>query len=372
MKRLDGTKAKEVQVLHVVPRGFGGAGGVFGGAERYVHELARFMAPRTSTRIVTFGDASEEREDGPLQIRILGKPWLVRGQYHNPFSTKVIREARRATVIHCHQQHVLISSFLALLGKLLRKKVFVTELGGGGWDVSAYLSTDSWYAGHLHISAYSRHIYNHEDLPKSHVIYGGVDRGKFFPAEQFSPDGPILYVGRLLPHKGIDYLLEGVPADLPLKVVGKPLDTSFMEYLRTLAKGKRVEFLHEVEDGELVNIYQEASCVVLPSVYETRFGVKSKVPELLGQTLLEGMACAIPAICTHVASMPEVVEHEKTGFVVPPNNPAVLGERLHWLRANPDQAMHMGRAGLQRVVEMFDWERVVETCFRIYGFSMPE
>ena len=52
------------------------------------------------------------------------------------------------------------------------------------------------------------------------------------------------------------------------------------------------------------------------------------MPELLGQTLIEGMACGTPAICTDVASMPEVVEDGVTGFVVPPNDPAYLGAKL--------------------------------------------
>ena len=62
-----------------------GASGVFGGAERYVHELARFMSRRTSTRILTFGDNSEYWEDGPLQVHVLGQPWLVEGSTTIPF-----------------------------------------------------------------------------------------------------------------------------------------------------------------------------------------------------------------------------------------------------------------------------------------------
>ena len=367
MKKVTVPERSKTSVLHVVPRGFGGASGVFGGAERYVHELARFMSRRTSTRILTFGDNSEYWEDGPLQVHVLGQPWLVRGQYHNPFSLKVIREAKQASIIHCHQQHVLVSSFLALLGKVLRKKVFVTELGGGGWDISAYLSTDSWYSGHLHISAYSRKIYNHAENHAAHVIYGGVDREKFFPAKRYRTEGPILYVGRLLPHKGVDYLIEGVPANLPVKIIGKPLDKSFLDHLKKLAKGKQIEFLHQVEDGQLLEIYQGACCVVLPSVYQTRFDKTTKVPELLGQTLLEGMACAIPAICTDVASMPEVVQDKETGFVVPPNDPKSLYNRLQWFKDNPDASERMGKAGLRRVSECFDWDRVVDDCFRIYG-----
>ena len=58
------------------------------------------------------------------------------------------------------------------------------------------------------------------------------------------------------------------------------------------------------------------------------YGHESKVPELLGQTLLEGMACGALAICTAVASMPEVVTDGETGFVVPPNDPAAM--RAGW------------------------------------------
>ena len=90
--------------------------------------------------------------------------------------------------------------------------------------------------------------------------------------------------------------------------------------------------------------YRRALCVVLPSVYRTPAG-ETKVPELLGQTLLEGMACGAAAICTDVASMPEVVEDGVTGFVVPPNDPAAIGERLAWLARHRERAAVMGAAG---------------------------
>ena len=53
--------------------------------------------------------------------------------------------------------------------------MFVTDLGGGGFDVSAYVSTDRWFHGHLHISEYSRKVAGHERNPRARVILGGVD-----------------------------------------------------------------------------------------------------------------------------------------------------------------------------------------------------
>jgi glycosyltransferase involved in cell wall biosynthesis len=78
------------------------------------------------------------------------------------------------------------------------------------------------------------------------------------------------------------------------------------------------------------------------------------------------MACGAPAICTDVASMPEVVEDGVTGFVVPPNDPEALRRKLLWLREHPEQARAMGEAARRRVLERFTWTAVVERCLAIY------
>jgi glycosyltransferase involved in cell wall biosynthesis len=99
---------------------------------------------------------------------------------------------------------------------------------------------------------------------------------------------------------------------------------------------------------------------------------ETKVPELLGQTLLEGMACGSAALCTRVASMPEVVNDGVTGFVVPPNNPAALGDRLAWLAAHREQAAAMGLAGRERVLRNFTWDAVVARCLAAYAAAPVE
>jgi glycosyltransferase involved in cell wall biosynthesis len=119
----------------------------------------------------------------------------------------------------------------------------------------------------------------------------------------------------------------------------------------------------------LIEAYRSAMCVVLPSVCRTMYGEESKVPELLGQTLLEAMACGAPTICTKVASMPEVVENEKTGFVVPPNDPQALGEKILWLRDHPREREAMGLAARERVLSAFTWPAVVRRCLKIYGIN---
>jgi glycosyltransferase involved in cell wall biosynthesis len=136
--------------------------------------------------------------------------------------------------------------------------------------------------------------------------------------------------------------------------------------LAKLAAGKPVRFRPDCDDAELVRAYRRAACVVLPSVYRTALGGETRVPELLGQTLLEGMACGAPGLCTAVGSMPEVVADGVTGFVVPPNDPAALRAKLEWLRDHPSDAARMGRAGRERVLAAFTWPAVVRRCLDAY------
>jgi glycosyltransferase involved in cell wall biosynthesis len=360
------SSSRAPHVLHLVPALFGPNDGVVGGAERYALELARHMASQTTTTLLSFGERDRNETIGQLRIRVIGNPWYVRSQRTNPVSLSLMSEMRKADVVHCHQQHVLASSLAALAGRLSRRRVFVSDLGGGGWDVSAYISTDRWFDGHLHISEYSRRVYEHEDKSWAHVISGGVDVEKFSPDVEVRRNTKALFVGRILPHKGVNDLISAAPPSMPIDVIGPAPEARFLADLKVLAAGKQVSFHHDWDDRALVRAYRKALCVVLPSVYRTIYNGESRVPELLGQTLLEGMACGTPAICTNVASMPEIVEDGVTGFVVPPNNPSALGEKLSWLAAHPEQAAAMGAQARKRVLERFTWPQVVRRCLQIY------
>ena len=359
--------ANAPRVLHIVPALFNKDDGVVGGAERYVLELARHMAEEAPTRLVSFGEKERCDMVGRLAIRVIGNPWYVRGQRDNPMALSLFAELRNADIVHCHQQHILSSSLAALACRLSRRPVFVTELGGGGWDVSAYISTDRWYRGHLHISEYSRQIHQQEKSPWSYVISGGVDAEKFSPDKSVRREQTVLFVGRLLPHKGIDDLIKALPERMTLKIIGQPFDQIYLEDLRRLAEGKRITFIHDCDDRELVNAYRQALCVVLPSVYQNMYGGETKVPELLGQTLLEAMACATPVVCTNIASLPEIVEDGRTGFIIPPHDPSALRQKLIWLRDHPEDAETMGQRARSRVIENFSWPMVVRRCLEIYA-----
>jgi len=354
-------------VLHMVPALFSNGDGITGGAERYAFELARHMAEEVPTTLVSFGEKNRHETIGGLSIRVIGKPWYVRGQRSNPVALSIFNELRAADIVHCHQQNILVSSLAAFACRVLGRRVFVTDLGGGGWDISAYLSTDKWYHGHLHISEYSRKISKHEEKPWGHVIMGGVDTEKFSPDDSVPREQTVLFVGRLLPHKGIDNLIEGLPTGLSLEIIGQVYDQKYFQDLRMMAERKAVTLRHDCDDRSLVKAYRRAMCTVLPSVYKNMYGGETRVPELLPQVLLEAMACATPVICTDIAGMSKIVEDRVSGFVVPPNNAFALGEKLNWLREHNPEARALGQAARYRVLENFTWPTVVRRCLEIYA-----
>ena len=106
-------------VTHLVPALFG-PGGVVGGAERYAYELARHMADRAPTRLVTFGQAPASSRAGALDIEVVGPPRFVRGQASNPFAWRAIALALRGDVVHCHQQHILVTTIAAAAARAPR------------------------------------------------------------------------------------------------------------------------------------------------------------------------------------------------------------------------------------------------------------
>jgi Glycosyltransferase Family 4 len=180
-----------VRVLHIAPATFG-EGGIFGGGERYAFELARNMADEVDTTLLAFGPHERRERIGKLELRVIGNPWYVRGQRGNPLALSMLTHLREADVVHCHQQHLLATSLAALACHMTRRRVFVTDLGGGGWDVSAYVSTDRWFDASAPQRIQPDAFRSRWQGFFAHVILGGVDTEKFSPGAASAHDGAVV------------------------------------------------------------------------------------------------------------------------------------------------------------------------------------
>ena len=162
----------------------------------------------------------------------------------------------------------------------------------------------------------------------------------------------MLYVGRLLPHKGIEHADRGHASRAPLDLCGRPYARGVLPQLAVAADGKRVEFITDADDATILDLYRRAWVNVLPSVYQDCYGNTYAAPELMGFTLLEAMACGTPAICSRVGGMPEYVRDGETGFIF--DTQAELTERLRLLAGDPALADRMGGGRGGSIEEEFD------------------
>jgi glycosyltransferase involved in cell wall biosynthesis len=190
----------------VVPALFDADIGIVGGAERYAVELARTMSASARVLLVTFGERRETRRIGALTIVVLPFARAKTSGMGQPFSFELFDLLESTDVIHCHQQMALSTSLAAAYANRRGIPVFATDLGGGPSDNACNPDTGSWFDGHLHISRFSLSRATGEQLARSEVIGAGIDSNTFTPSKEAARSMNALFVGRILPHKGIDVL----------------------------------------------------------------------------------------------------------------------------------------------------------------------
>lgn len=351
-----------MKVLHVSPVAFG-AGGIVGGGERYPLELARAMARKVETRFVTFGPPRRE-QDGALDVRVY-RPWKYLGRKGlSAFAPMLAYEIARADVIHCHQVHTFVADQCVLIGRLLGKPVFLTDHAGGDRNFNRRLRTFERATGFLlvsHFNAKGFAPYHHN----IRVIHGGVDTDRFRPIP-VERRRTALYAGRLMPYKGLQFLIEGVRPETEVRFAGASYHDDYFAHLQRIAAGRNVHFLGPLHGEDLVREYSAAGVVVLPSVEVDLYGKHYPKSEILGLLLLEAMACETPVVCSAIGGMPELVVDGQTGVVVPPGDSRALGDAVESLLDDPARARRMGRAGREHVIEHFTWSSVADRCLDAY------
>jgi type III pantothenate kinase len=210
----------------------------------------------------------------------------------------------------------------------------------------------------------------------------GADRGKLavIPCgadlHRFRPVGPreprrahthrLACVGRLVQRKGVGNVISAL-AELPdteLVIAGGPDREQLAEdpearRLSELAEhegvGERVELRGRVSRDDLPALLRSADIVVCAPWYEP-----------FGMVPLEAMACGVPVVATAVGGMVDTVVDGVTGVHVPPRDPERLAGALRELLADPATRERMGRAGLRRARERYDWDRIAAQTHAVY------
>ena len=229
-----------------------------------------------------------------------------------------------------------------------------------------------------------------------HTIGNGVDTATFQPVRRDiaarRDDFRILYVGRLSPEKGVHTLAaafgqllgSGVRAELDLvgqvgllplsqvqllardpqmAALGQFYGRGFwgsldrqllrarsgyrrhIDSLIPVSSRDRLRFLGQLPRDAVIDLYQRADVLVIPSLCEEPFGLP----------VAEGMACGLPCVGSNTGGIPEIIEHERTGLLVERGDTPGLAQALRRLADEPATRGRLGRLGRERAERLFDW-----------------
>jgi glycosyltransferase involved in cell wall biosynthesis len=361
-----------MNILHITPTYFDDAS-VIGGGERYPTELAGWMSRRADTTLVSYSQVRKSQVVDALNVEVYPVKKFIQDNKVNAFNWQTLRLLPQADVVHIHNLNTLGSVVNGFVASLLQKPIFVTDYGGGS-GIGDLLNCKFNMSRRYHRAiAYSR--FGAQQLPpdlqtKVEVIKGGIDSDRFCPDPELPKQNEILYVGRILPHKGINDLVEGFrklkQPDYRLKIMGRVYHQQFYQDLLKLAEGLPVDFIHDADDQQLLYAYRTAKITVLPSVHTTCYGDYTPVPELMGFTLLESQACGTPAICTDAGAMSEFVDHERTGLVVAQNSPDTMATALREIINLSSTEYQIWQEHCRTWIEPMSWRSVTAQHLQLY------
>jgi D-inositol-3-phosphate glycosyltransferase len=174
----------------------------------------------------------------------------------------------------------------------------------------------------------------------------------------------VLQLGRMVPRKGVDNVIRSLDAlnrhhrrSAELYIVGgeseNPDPDATPEIKRLLQVAVESGVLRHVHFAgrrgrDVLRLYYAACDVFVTTPWYEPFGI----------TPVEAMACSRPVIGSNVGGVKSTVVDGETGFLVPPNDPEALAERLAQLAAEPELGRRMGRAGRERARSLYTWRRV--------------
>ena len=276
-------------------------------------------------------------------------------------------------VVHIHAEG---PAFFSCLPKMLGKRVVVT-IHGIDWQREKWQSgfgskfirqgeknavkyADEIIVLSKGVQEYFKETYGRE----THFIPNGVNRPQIRKAnlitEKFGlkKDSYILFLGRLVPEKGIRYLVEAfknVKTDKKLVIAGGSSDTdSFMEELKELAKGDdRILFTGFVQGAMLDELYSNAYIYTLPSDLEG-----------MPLSLLEAMSYGNCCLVSDIPECAEVVEDK--ALIFKKSDVEDLREKLQDACDHPEMVMKMKKQAADFICEKYNWDEVVKETMKLY------
>ena len=243
------------------------------------------------------------------------------------------------------------------------------------WELQGKLSSATWAVtctgiGHAHLQSLA------DDSSRVHLSYHGLDLDRFPQFDRPAPvrngaqtDDPviILSVGRAVPKKGFDVLLQALallPAELHWRFVHIGGGTE-LNQLQTLARSlnieHRISWQGAINQSAVLTHYRSADVFAL-ACRITSDGDRDGLPNVLVEAASQGLAC----VSTDISAIPELFIDNKNGLLVGSENHQALSEALRQLIINPELRARLGSAAHNQVRSTFDYHASIRQLTSLF------
>lgn len=213
------------------------------------------------------------------------------------------------------------------------------------------------------------------------IIPCGFDTAEFWPIARTRArltlglpleDALVVQVGRLVPRKGVDNVIRAfalmakqTAQPTRLLIVGGESEVPDPELTPEIGRLKAIAQELGVEDQvtfvgrkgrDVLKYYYSAADVFVTTPWYEPFGI----------TPLEAMACGTPVVGANVGGIKFTVKDSETGYLVPPNDPETLADRLLHLIKNPQLVRLFGKQAIRRSQEHFTWPKITSSVAALY------
>jgi glycosyltransferase involved in cell wall biosynthesis len=177
----------------------------------------------------------------------------------------------------------------------------------------------------------------------------------------------LLFSGRLIERKGVNFLLQAMPLILARRTVRLVItgDGHFRTEWEALAGKLRlngaVTFAGFVSNQELSKLFRSCSIYVHPAIYDSRGDTEG-----LGVVLVEALSNWKPVVASKVGGIVDVIKDGETGLLVPEKDPDAIARAVLRLLDDPEYASRLGVQGSEYAANYFNWDRIMDRYEDIY------
>ena len=178
----------------------------------------------------------------------------------------------------------------------------------------------------------------------------------------------LLFVGRLIERKGVNYLLQAIPLlvndyEIELHIVGSGNQLNHLKDLaHQLGIADRVIFEGRVPNSTLKELYEKCDIFVLPSIVDSRGETEG-----LGVVLLEALSYQMPVVASNVGGITDVIKDGETGYLTKQKDLQSLANKITTVMENHEKSLMISEAGLKYSSDYFSWDRITNEIKTIYS-----